>query len=104
MALHINMEPHTRHLIFGGQSHGLSSACTARRIKKCLTLKVNNQNFFVKKDPSTSGIGVVQGDHAGEPSAVHSKEQYDKLKIHYPDTGLLQKTSAKPISPILLAI
>ena len=33
MALH-NMEPYTRHLIFGGVSHGLSSACTARRIKK----------------------------------------------------------------------
>ena len=60
--------------------------------------------FFVKKDPSTCGTGVVQGDHAGEPFAVHSKEQDDKLNIHYPDTGLLQKTSAKPISPILLVI
>ena len=38
------MEPYTKHLIFGGQSHGLSSACTARRIQKCLTLKVNNQS------------------------------------------------------------
>ena len=58
--------------------------------------------FFVKKDPSTSGTGVVQGDHAGEPSAVHCKEQDDKLKIHYPDIGLLQKTSAQPISPDII--
>ena len=101
MALH-NMEPYTRHLIFGGQSHGLSSACTARRIKKMSNSKGKQPKlsaFFVKKDPSTSGTGVVQGDHAGEPSAVHSEQQDDKLKIHYPDIGLLQKTSAKLISP-----
>ena len=58
--------------------------------------------FFVKTDPSTSGTGVVQGDHAGEPSAVHSEEQDDKLKIHYPDIALLQKTSAKPIPPDII--
>ena len=58
--------------------------------------------FFVKKDPNTSGTGVVQGDHAGEPSAVHSEEQDDKLKIHYPVNGLHQKTMVKPISPDII--
>ena len=106
MALH-NMEPYMRHLIFGGQSHGLSTSVvhSATHSKQRLTLKANNQSlvpFFVKKDPSTSGTGVVQGDHAGEPSAVHCKEQDDKLKIHYPDIGLLQKTSAQPISPDII--
>ena len=57
--------------------------------------------FYVKKG---SLYGVVQGDHAGEPSAVHNKEQDDKLKLHYPDIGLHQKTSVKPISPILFVI
>ena len=96
MALH-NMEPYTRHLIFGGQSHGLSSACTARRIKKMSNSKGKQPKlsaFYVKKG---SVYGVVQGDHAGEPSAVHNKEQDDKLKLHYPDIGLHQKTSVKPI-------
>ena len=55
--------------------------------------------FSLKKYPSTSGTGIVQGDHAGESSAVHSEDQDDKLKLHYPDIGLLHKTSAKLISP-----
>ena len=58
--------------------------------------------FFVKKDPNTSGTGVVQGDHGGEPSAVHSEEQDDKLKIHYPIIGIKRRLS--PSHQILFVI
>ena len=79
------MEPYTRHLIFGGQPHGLNSACTVRRIKMSSSKgkQPKLSAFFLKKDPSTSGTGVAQGDHAGELSTVQSEEQDDKLKIHY---------------------
>ena len=69
------MEPHTRHLIFGGQRHGLSSVLKMSNSK---SKQPKLSAFFVKKDPSTSGTGVVQGDHTGEPSAVHNEVQDDK--------------------------
>ena len=84
---------HLRDICYSGECHtGLAQR--ARRIQKISNSKgeqIKLGAFFVKKDPSTSGTGVVQSDHAGEPSAVHSEEQDDKLKIHYSDIGLRKR-------------